>query len=259
MAAPLADRLFASFDRIYVVNLPDRTDRRAEMAGELDRIGTGFDDPRVHLFAAIRPADPGPFRSIGARGCFLSQLEVLRDALRGGHRRILLFEDDLDFVANIDRRLPPALDALDAHGFGIFYGGYAYPDGEGHDRPATPLVRADPNRPVRLAHFVGFDRSVLERLVPYLELMIARPAGSIAGGPMDVDGAYGWFRAAHPELTTWLAEPQLGVQRPSRTDISPPGLLDRLPVPGWSRTMVRSARRAWRRHRFSSHRNDGLG
>jgi glycosyl transferase family 25 len=246
----LADRLFASFDHIYVVNLADRTDRLAEMAGELERIGTSFDDPRVRRFEAIRPADPGGFRSIGARGCFLSQLEVLRDALRTGHRRILLFEDDLDFVPDIERLLPPVLDALDAHDFGIFYGGYQYPDGEGYGRSKAPLVKADPNRPVRLAHFIGFDRSVLERLVPYLELMIARPAGSIAGGPMDVDGAYGWFRAAHPELHTWLAEPQLGVQRPSRTDISSPGLLDRLPVPGWSRRMVRSAKRAWRRQHF---------
>jgi len=250
MTATLADRLFASFDKIYVVNLADRTDRLAEMIGELARIGTSFDDPRIRRFEAIRPVDPGGFRSIGARGCFLSQLEVLRDALRAGHNRILLFEDDLDFVPAIDRLLPPVLDALDAHGFGIFYGGYEYPDGEGHDRSGTPLVRADPNRAIRLAHFVGFDRAALERLVPYLELMIARPAGSVAGGPMDVDGAYGWFRAAHPEMTTWLAEPQLGVQRPSRTDISAPGLLDRLPVPGWSRTMVRSARRAWRRNHF---------
>jgi glycosyl transferase, family 25 len=246
----LADRLFSSFDQIYVVNLAERTDRLAEMAKELERIGTSFDDPRVRRFEAIRPADPGGFRSIGARGCFLSQLEVLRIALRAGHRRILLFEDDLDFVPGIARLLPPLLDALDTHGFGIFYGGYYYSDGEGHGRSGMPLVKADPNRPIRLAHFVGFDRSALERLVPYLELMITRPAGSVAGGPMDVDGAYGWFRAAHPELNTWLAEPQLGVQRPSRTDISAPGLLDRLPVPGWSRTMVRSAKKAWRRHHF---------
>jgi glycosyl transferase family 25 len=247
MAVSLADRLFASFDHVYVVNLADRTDRLAQIAVELHRIGTGFDDPRVTRFEAIRPADAGGFRSIGARGCFLSQLEVLRDALSAGHRRILLFEDDLDFVPGIARLLPPALDGLDRHGFGIFYGGYEYPDGHRHGRSGTPLVEADPDRAVRLAHFVGFDRSALERLVPYLELMIARPTGSVAGGPMDVDGAYGWFRAAHPELQTWLAEPQLGLQRPSRTDISSPGLLDRLPVPGWSRTMARSARRAWRR------------
>lgn len=248
--ASLADRLFATFDRIYVINLASRTDRRADMVGELARLETGFDDPRVRLFEAIRPADAGPFRSIGARGCFLSQLEVLREAQRDGCRRILLLEDDVDFVPGIGKALPTVLDALDARGFGIFYGGYELPDGQGHAWPTGgAMVSVGPDRAVRLAHFVGFDRSAIDLLVPYLELMIARSAGSAFGGPMDVDGAYCWFRAAHPDLATWLAQPQLGLQRPSRTDISPPGPLDRLPVPDVVRRAIRAATRYWRRRK----------
>jgi glycosyl transferase family 25 len=246
--AIVAERLFATFERIYVINLANRADRRTDMAGELARLGTGFNDPRVRLFEAIRPVDAGSFRSIGARGCFLSQLEVLREAQRDGCRRILMFEDDVDFVPGIAKRLPAILDTLDMRGFGIFYGGYELPDGEGHVWPISgPLISVSPDRAVRLAHFVGFDRSAIDLLVPYLELMIARSAGSASGGPMDVDGAYCWFRAAHPDLVTWLAQPQLGHQRPSRTDISPPGPLDRLPMPEILRRHIRAVRRFWRR------------
>lgn len=240
----LAPRIFASFDHIYVINLATRTDRREEMTGELARIGTGFDDKRVTLFEAVQPSDADGFRSIGARGCFLSHLGVLRLALRSGHRRILVLEDDCDFVHGIDRLLPRALDALDRGSFGIFHGGYRI---EPPVVATGPVVRVDRDLPIGLTHMMGFDARAIALLVPYLELMLARPAGSPDGGPMDVDGAYGWFRASHPDVVTWIAIPPLGVQRPSPTDISPPGAFDRLPLPRPARTLLRGMRRAWRR------------
>ena len=241
-----ADRLFASFDRLYILNLPDRADRRTEMAGELALLGTGYDDPRVKLFPAVRPADAGGFPGIGAHGCFLSHLAMLREARDSGCHAILILEDDCDFTGGIDALLPPALDMLDVLGFDIFYGGYAVPDGIGGAEPsATPLMLADCTSAVRVTHFIGFGRTAIEALIPYLEAMLARPPGSPEGGPMHVDGAYSWFRASRPDLSTWLARPQLGHQRPSRTDIAPPGALDRLPGP--LRALARKAKRAWKR------------
>ena len=61
-----ADRLFASFDRIYILNLPERADRRTEMAGELARIGTGFDDPRIMADIARRLRGEAPFSTLPA-------------------------------------------------------------------------------------------------------------------------------------------------------------------------------------------------
>jgi glycosyl transferase family 25 len=242
----VAERLFRSFDRIYVINLPDRADRRREMAGELARLGTGFDDPRVRLFEAVRPADSGPFRSIGARGAFLSQLGVLRAAHAAGERRILMLEDDCDMVRAVADRLPPLLDRLDAEGFAFFYGGHELPEGPGPlDLSAGPLLRAPPELTIRLAHFLGFGPAAIDGLPDYLEAMLARPAGSPEGGPMDVDGAYNWYRRARPDLATWIAVPPLGHQRPSRTDISAPGPLDRLPAP--LARLARGVRRRIRR------------
>ena len=241
-----AERIFASFDRVYILNLPDRPDRRREIMEELDRIGTGPDDPRVVLYPAIRPEEEAGFPSSGARGAFLSHLGVLRQARDLGCHTILILEDDCDFVPDIGALLPPALDMLDTLGLDIFYGGYVLPDGlGGADPEATPLLLANGATPVQMAHFVGFGRSVIEALVPYLEAMLDRPPGSPDGGPMHVDGAYNWFRASRPDLATWLARPQLGHQRPSRSDISAPGPLDRLPGP--LRRLARGMKRNWKR------------
>ncbi|ATE63375.1 glycosyltransferase family 25 protein [Rhizorhabdus dicambivorans] len=272
-----AERLFRSFDRVYVLNLPDRADRRAEMAGELARIGTGYGDPRVRLFPAIRPDDPGGFPSIGARGCFLSHLAMLREARDEGLGRILILEDDCDFARGFEAGLPAVLDRLDASSWDIFYGGYELSSSPGRGGgPAKPvevgslrwspevarasfplphpadgppprpgeerLLRAGPDLVIRTTHCIGFGRAAIEGLVPYLEAMLDRAPRSAEGGPMHVDGAYGWFRASRPDLVCWLAAPRLAHQRPSRTDIAPPGPLDRLPAP--LRRPLRALRRA---------------
>lgn len=241
-----AERLFASFDRLYILNLPDRADRRRDMAGELARIGTSFADPRVRLFPALRPTEPGGFPNIGAHGCFLGHLAILREARDLGCHAILILEDDCDFTMRIEALLPPALDMLDILGFDIFYGGYDLPEGPGRGDPAaTPLMLADCAVAVRTTHFVGFGRAAITALVPFLEAMLTRPPGSPDGGPMHVDGAYSWFRASRSDLSTWLARPLLGHQRPSSTDIAPPGALDRLPGP--LRKLARWTKRAWMR------------
>lgn len=259
-----AERLFQSVDRVFILNLPDRADRRADMAGELAAIGTSFDDPRIRLFPAIRPDDAAGFPSIGARGCFLSHLAMLREARKDGLDRILILEDDCDFVHGIQTKLPATLDALDAMGWDIFYGGYdlgsaSTREGAGAKQGKTfpisaesadreTLIRVAPSTPVRTTHCIGFGSAAIEPLIPFLEAMLDRPPGSAGGGPMHVDGAYGWFRASRPELACWLASPRLARQRPSRTDIAPPGLLDRLPAP--LRRAARMVRR-WRQRRLA--------
>ena len=55
------------FDRIRVINLVERRDRRRDMERELAGIGLA-DDPRVAFISALRPNDAGNFTSVGARG-----------------------------------------------------------------------------------------------------------------------------------------------------------------------------------------------
>ena len=219
------------FDGIFIVNLPHRLDRRNEMEEQLQRVGWQ-DHPAVQFFPAIRPQDAGEFPNIGARGCFSSHLAILADAAHKGRRRILILEDDLDFSHDFLLRTAAMTDRLQQDDWGIFYGGYEWPDelkqglaGEGG------VVRpVDPQAGLRTTHFIAFQAPAIARVADYLQAMLARPGGHPDGGPMHVDGAYSWFRRQNPDVLTLVAVPELGYQRSSRTDIHPPGWIDRLPL-----------------------------
>ncbi len=231
-----------TFDRIYVINLASRADRRAEMQTQLERVGLSLDRAPVILFPAVRPDSPGEFPSIGARGCFGSHLGALKAAVAEGCQRILILEDDLDFSPAGLQSIDTALSALREQPWGMFYGGYRL------DRalPSTgPIQRVDPTDVIGTTHFIGLAGPWIGTAADYLEAMLHRPAGDPRGGPMHVDGAYSWLRAARPELHTWVATPQLGDQRPSRTDIHDLRWYDRWPV---VRELAQAARRLRRRH-----------
>ena len=213
----------ADFAHIFIINLEHRADRRKEISKQLALINLNFDSPNVDLFKAIRPSDAGGFESIGARGCFLSHLGVLRQAMSLGN--VLVLEDDLDFVPNVEVLLGRALVEL-PHNWGIFYGGCVT-----DLRPSNASVtRVPPSASLGTSHFVAFNGHVIALLVKYLEAILLRPTGHIDGGPMHVDGAYSRFRADHPELLVFAAIPELGYQRPSRTDIHALKWFDRVPV-----------------------------
>ena len=93
--------MFSAFDSIRVISLPDRLDRRTEISKELARVGLAVGEGPVRMFDAIRPADTAGFPSVGARGCYLSHLHVLREALEAGTKRLLVLEDDALFTREI--------------------------------------------------------------------------------------------------------------------------------------------------------------
>ncbi|MFS0771434.1 glycosyltransferase family 25 protein [Sphingomonas sp. 1P08PE] len=245
MTMTAAGRILAeTFDRIVIVNLARRPDRRREMVEQLARIGLSFDHPKVLRFDACTFDDPAGFPTPGTRGCFHSHLGVWRDAAKRGDRSVLLLEDDLDFVDDIDRRLPAAMAALAERDWTMFYGGVLQwtPAAEA----TSPLALAGADEPIMGGHFVAVRGDAIADLASYLTAILTRPAGCPDGGPMHVDGAYGWFRKANPSLQTWVAHPDLGVQRSSRTDIHQLGWKDRLPGVRQLTSTARRLRRALR-------------
>ena len=223
------EALLAACGDMVVINLPERADRRREVADQLRRIGLSFGHRRVRLLEAVRPPDAGAFPSVGARGCFLSHLGALRAALERGDEGLLLCEDDLNFAHDLPRRLPGLAAAIAAQDWDILYGF----TGEGIDGPAMgadgQLIALSPEQRFPCTHVLAFRRPAIEGLVPYLEAMLARPAGDPDGGPMHVDGAYCRFRAARPDLRVLATRPAIGFQRSSRTSIAPLPVADRVP------------------------------
>lgn len=213
--------LFDAFDMIRIINLAHRNDRRAQMIGELRKVGLE-DDPRVSFFDACSFDDPGTFRSKGERGVFHSHLAIIEEAA-AAKRNVLILEDDLDFDAGVLRYELPER-------WSIFYGSYL---------AMTPddLAHSD----IIGAHFMGFDVDAANRLAIYLRKILED------GNQPPIDGAYVWFRRAYPDVATVFAQPILGDQRPSRSDIAGLRFFDSLPglrqAASLGRRMKRSAMR----------------
>jgi hypothetical protein len=220
---------FDIFDRIAVINLPYRQDRRAEIAAQFSPFGLSFGKAPLQLFEAVRPLDAGGFPTVGTRGCFMSHLGALKAAHADGVERLLLLEDDCDFINEPTGAVEAALRYLGEHpDWDICYGGHHI---ESELPPSSgPWSAVPDDLVVWTAHCVGFSRRAMEAAVPYLEAITRRPPGDPEGGPMHVDGAYAWFRKAHPHLRTIVARPQIAHQRPSRTDIHELRWFDRLPL-----------------------------
>ncbi len=196
--------IFDSFDRIRIVNLAHRTDRRRQMLRQLAKVGLDG-DPKVAFFAAHSFPEQGHFYSSGARGCFSSHIAAIEEAV-AANESLLILEDDCDFGADIRRcTIPQDCD--------VFYGGY--------------LATSDPANPpasdIVGAHFMGFSSECLSRLLPWLQ------AAWAGDDPGPIDGEYVRFRRANPDIVTVFADPQIAFQRPSRTDIGTIRMFDRLP------------------------------
>lgn len=216
--------LIEHFQRTYIVNLAERSDRRREMDSELARAGLLLDGERIRYFPAVRPGAAGDFPSVGARGCFMSHMGILEAAIRDNLDNVLVMEDDLA----IDPRLHSAgvamLGRLTDAPWHFAYFGHVAPAGSG--APAWQ----ETGEPLATTHFYALNGPVLRPLHAHLAACLRRPSGHPLGSPMHVDGAYSLFRRQHPEFVTLKATPSLGGQRSSRSDIYPNKWYDRTPL-----------------------------
>ncbi|MBI1382425.1 MAG: LPS biosynthesis glycosyltransferase [Planctomycetaceae bacterium] len=237
--------LVRQFDLVLIVNLTRRADRRAEVIEQLRAIGE-MPGERIRFFPAAEPSEPLGFRTIGARGCFLSHLGCLQMALDEGATSLLIFEDDIDFPRDYARLQTRVAEGLRTGDWEMFYGGGLPEYGTTPLPPVHGGTRLVPfHVPIRLSHFVAIRGPRILELRDYLVAMLGRPEGDPNGGPMDVDGAYGWFRRER-EVITWMAEPALGDQRASASDVTP-SRIDRVPLLAPMLGFLRRAKRALRR------------
>ena len=202
---------------VYVISLPNRSDRRRAMGRELAKIGWS-----AEFFPAIRPKSASGFPSIGAHGCFLSHLSVLKHAHNRGAAELIILEDDVNFSPEFISRWSTAISDLEDREWSIFFAGHRL-----RELPSG-LSKLEPQKVVQCAHFLAINGSAIPPLIEGLEAILSRPAGHPQGGPMHVDGAYSTIRAQNPSLVTYAYFPPLGYQRPSRTDIGDLKWFDRI-------------------------------
>src|SRR5271163_735362 len=218
------NRLSDYFACTYIINLPERRDRRKAILGELERVGMPLSPGKVELFPAVKPKERLGFPNIGVRGCFLSHYQILTDALRRNLANVLIVEDDLMISPQLQSYWKLILAELESQDWGIVYLGHIEKVPESSPPRLVPF-----NQPVITSHFYAVNGAVIPRLIEYLALVQTREEGDPLGGPMHLDGALTMFRQANPDVLTLIAYPNLGKQRPSRSNINCPWY-ERLPV-----------------------------
>lgn len=206
------------FDRIWVINLPERRDRKRAMLRELERAGMPPAPNKVEIFPGIRSTEAAGFTNIGVRGCFLSHLAVLERARAEGLSNVLVMEDDLAISPRLVAEQEQLVEVLRTSPWGFVYFGHGL---DLEETPPGPPVTLGPfDGPIVTAHFYGVNAAIFDPLVSFLRLLQDRPAGHPDGGPMHLDGAFSFFRERNPEVSTLVASPSLGRQRRSRSDLS---------------------------------------
>ena len=235
MTQDVETSLRGTIDRVYVINLKSRPDRRREMETELGRIGLAPQSPLVAFFDAVKPPAAGDFPSVGARGCFMSHLGIIERAAAAGHRAILILEDDATVAPEHRAGFIRAVEALAAADWALAYPGYRIagdPPSGAAQAMSPDWCRVAPQTDIGTTHAMLIRQQAYAPLIAYLRDMMARPAGHRDGGPMHVDGAYSWFRRSHPDLQTWVTPQPLVAQRASASDITPASWKEKVPLVG---------------------------
>jgi GR25 family glycosyltransferase involved in LPS biosynthesis len=85
-------------EKIYIINLEHRKDRRNKMENQL--IQQNFNMQKVEFFNAIKHDN-------GTIGCMLSHLEIIKSAKEQGLKNVMILEDDCVFLSYFKFSRPP--------------------------------------------------------------------------------------------------------------------------------------------------------
>lgn len=207
--------LFDCFGETRIINLEKRADRREQVQHELKLLGAEI-GPKIRFFKAICPADANGFPSVGAHGCFMSHLGVLREALENNSSSVLVLEDDVAVSRHLIKNKELLCDKLEELGddWDILYVGHPLPI----KKPGITFEQS--NETFQLAHCLAFNGRIIPQVVAHLESILEREPGHPDGGPMHVDGALSRFRTQNPDLKSYISVPSLAFQRPSFSNIA---------------------------------------
>lgn len=215
------------FERTYIINLPERVDRRKEMIHELNKAGLSLTANKVEIFPAVRPDSAEKFPSISIRGCFLSHLAILKQAKHEGLTNVLVMEDDLTISKKFVPNQETLVEQLAQSDWGFVYLGHTADVSKNAPVKLQPFAAKEW---MRTTHFYGVNGTIFDRLIDFLEELQHRPADHPQGGATYPDWAYSYFRAQNPDVLTLIAAPNLGWQRSSRSDLHGTAWYDTTPI-----------------------------
>ena len=233
-----------AFDAVYLLNLPERTDRLRESFAVLEEVDAEA-RTLVEVVPGVRATEAHGFPSVGAYGCFKAHLQALRLAMERGVGSVLVLEDDFYVEREMEGAWPTVEAVLAGEPWDLVNVGF-------HD--SFDLTQEDErglvfrtNEALGLAHCYAVSGAALPALVAYLELVLVRPEGHPQGGAMHFDGALHHFFVEHPGAVRLRLRRSLVGQRSSRSDIAGARWFDRdLAGAGWAVAGLRRLRNRFR-------------
>ncbi len=104
-----------TWDKIYIINLERRLDRRKEMVNKLEKMGlTNYEfisavDGQKHriknAYEKLKIDGKTKISNSGHFGCSLSHIKVLKKAKEKGYSQIMVLEDDIEFTEDFVNKL----------------------------------------------------------------------------------------------------------------------------------------------------------
>jgi glycosyl transferase family 25 len=206
------------FDSAFVINLQERVDRRRAVEREFSRLGwTQFE-----FFPACHFTEAAGFKYPSWRGCFYSHLEIFKIAKTRDLANVLIFEDDITLCSTIIQLTPQILSMINSADWDLLYLGHEATENVSRANSSTTHVTFEPYRDeIRTTHFYAAQSRIFLRLIDHFERCARTIPHDGTYGPMPPDGALNVFRRCNPDVKTCIANPKLGWQRPSRSDLAP--------------------------------------
>lgn len=206
-------KIFEYFNLTQIINLPSRKDRRRETELEFKRYGFPINVEKVNFFSAVSTQTSDGFPNSGVKGCFLSHMTIIRNAIKTNLKNVLIMEDDICFSKNILEYSSIAIQELENINWDVAYFGHNEPNS------AVEISWKKVQHPMLLAHFYAINGKTLPLFYDFLQQILSRPPGHPDGGPMHYDGAINTFLNQNSNLQAYFFSKNLGYQRPSRTDL----------------------------------------
>jgi hypothetical protein len=212
-------RLIDLIERIYIIHLPERTDRYQALKAELANIGIDINHPKVHLPKPPYPTDANGFPSIGVYSNFIRHLGILKECLQDQVERVWVLEDDAIFRHQLRDAKEQAKIAqrLLQNDWDLCFLGH---------KIETKVLRSHPPGLVPSTthfnhmHCYCVHSRVLPKLTQYFEETLTNPPGHSRGGRLYIDAAFNMFRELHPEVVSLISNPNLSAQKGSPSNIA---------------------------------------
>jgi glycosyl transferase, family 25 len=206
------------FGATLVINLPERTDRLQAMNAEFQALGWNG----VRVVPGLKFDDAAGFKKPSWRGCFLAHLACLKIAQAENLDSVLVLEDDIVLTRAFPQLMPSITKAVADLPWDYLYFGHEesgdYPNA---DRATKRVTFEKSTKEFIGGHFYAVRQRILPRVIAHFERLAKGRPGDDDFGPMLPDGAHNTFRRHNPDVQMFLANPKLGWQSASRSDITP--------------------------------------